>query len=66
MFVSGSRLAVLSYQMLGATVGDGAYLKMALPKEYELITIGKGATLGAGAELQTWIIEGHTLKLRRV
>ena len=66
MFVPGTRVAVLSYRMLGATVGDGAYIKGALPKEYELITIGQGVTLGEGAELQTWIIEGRMLKLRRV
>merc|ERR1740139_1395720 len=65
-FMPGSRVAVLSYRMLGATVGDGAYLKTGLPREYELITIGKGVVLGASAELQTWIIEGRMLKLRRV
>ena len=42
LFLPGSWLAVVSSRMLGATVGRGAYLKKALPKEYDLVTIGEG------------------------
>jgi non-ribosomal peptide synthetase-like protein len=63
--ILGTPLASIFYRLLGAKIGKSVYLGSIL-SEFDLVSIGDGASISPGVKLRTYSIEGGILKLRRI
>jgi non-ribosomal peptide synthetase-like protein len=63
--ILGTPLASIFYRLYGAKIGKGVYLGSIL-SEFDLVSIGDGASISPGVKLRTYSIEGGILKLRRI
>ncbi|MEA2244970.1 MAG: hypothetical protein QOD24_4526 [Solirubrobacteraceae bacterium] len=63
--LAGTPWAARYARLCGTVVGEGARLGT-IPPPGALVTIGAGATIEAGADLNGWWIDGHELVVGRV
>jgi len=63
MMCLGTPLVPWFFRLLGAKVGRGVCMETFCLTEYDLITIGDGACLGADATLQTHLFEDRVMKM---
>ena len=66
LFLPGHSLAVLSSRLLGSKIGENVYLACTPFFETDLVEIGNNVTLQPDAVIQTWVVENHILKLRKI
>nr|WP_281372334.1 Pls/PosA family non-ribosomal peptide synthetase [Prauserella isguenensis] len=53
-------------RLLGARIGWGAWLGTTYLTEFDLVHVGRGATVGRGASLQTHLFEDRVMKMSHV
>ena len=63
MMCLGTPLVPWFFRLMGAKVGAGVCMETICLTEYDLITIGDGACLGADATLQTHLFEDRVMKM---
>jgi non-ribosomal peptide synthetase-like protein len=62
----GTPLVPWFFRLMGARIGQGVCMETICLTEYDLITIGDGACLGADATLQTHLFEDRVMKMSTV
>ena len=62
----GTPLIPLFFRLLGARIGPGVCMETTCLTEYDLISIGAGACLGADCTLQTHLFEDRVMKMSTV